>query len=61
MELSSLQEKGMIEYHESFQIPDREKIIATMIYFHEDGLIDNCNDESELVDYVIMRELKDEL
>lgn len=51
----------MIEYHESFQIPDREKIIATMIYFHEDGLIDNCNDESELVDYVIMRELKDEL
>jgi hypothetical protein len=50
-----------VEYHESFEIPDREKILSVMIYFHEDGLIDNVQDESELVDYVILREFEDEL
>jgi len=50
-----------IEYHNSFQIPDPEKIVATMIYFHEEGMIDGCEDESELVEYVILREIKDEL
>ena len=38
-------------------IPRAETILACMIMFHEDGLIDNCEDESDLVEYVIMREV----